>query len=74
MSSSSLFLAASIFIASMCSADAPVTTRPGVLKTVRARSFLAGGMNSLAFSLSQCGSRFSSAASFTMVGVVGRIR
>ena len=37
MSSSSLFLAASIFIASMCSADAPVTTKPGVLKTVRAR-------------------------------------
>ena len=38
------------------------TTRPGVLKTVRARSSLAGGMNSLAFSLSQFGSRPCSAA------------
>ena len=61
MSSPSLFLAA-IFIAIMCSADAPVTIRPGVLKTVLARWSLAGGMNSLAFSLSQFGSRPYSAA------------
>lgn len=50
MSSMSTSRPASIFIASRCSADAPVTTSPGLLNIVAARSSAVCGRNSAAFS------------------------
>lgn len=44
---------ASNFIASRCSADAPVTTSPGLLNIVAARSSAVSGRNRAAFSFSQ---------------------
>ena len=53
MSSTSSGLPASIFIASRCFADAPVTIRLGLLNTVVAWLSSLWGMNSVAFSFSQ---------------------
>ena len=57
MSSTSSGLPASIFMASRCLGDAPVTTRLGLLKTVAAWLSSLCGMNSVAFSFSQFAGR-----------------
>ena len=57
MSSTSSGLPASIFIASICLADAPVTTSDGLLKTVVACVSSLCGMNRVAFSFNQLAGR-----------------
>ena len=72
MSSMSSGLPASIFIASRCFADAPVTTRAGLLKTVMAWLSSLCGMNSAAFSFSQLTGRSCFSASRLAASMTAR--